>query len=49
MANGPDTVTLNRIKRADGAKAAKAWALALGYAVRWDKQGNLYIRDLLGA
>lgn len=42
-----DTVTLTQIKRIDGVQAAKAYAQARGYAVRWDRQGNLFIRDLL--
>lgn len=40
------TVDLLRIRRNEGVKAAQAWALSLGYKVRWDREGNLYIRDL---
>lgn len=44
-----DTVTLLQIKRLDGVKAAKVYAKDRGYAVRWDRQGNLYIKDLLAS
>ena len=42
-----DTVALNRVTRLDGEAAAKAWARERGYAVRWDEEGDLWIRDLL--
>lgn len=41
------TGQLTRIRRTEGVKAAKAWAKDQGYAVRWDQDGSLYIRDLL--
>lgn len=41
------TGDLYRIKREQGVKAAKEYALSYGYKVRWDREGNLYIRDLL--
>lgn len=42
-----NTVELLRIRRDKGVKAAKEYALNLGYKVRWDAKGDLYIRDLL--
>lgn len=29
-----------------GKRYAKQWAKDKGYVVRWDRDGNLYIRDL---
>lgn len=40
------SIAVNRIKREEGVKAAKDAAREIGYAVRWDREGNFYIRDL---
>lgn len=41
------TIELLAIKRRSGVMEAKAYAKNRGYSVRWDREGNLYIRDLL--
>lgn len=38
---------LYRIKREQGVKAAKEYAARYGYSVRWDREGSVYIRDLI--
>lgn len=40
------SLTLSRIRRTEGVKAAKAAAESIGYSVRWDRQGSMYLRDL---
>jgi uncharacterized protein (DUF2141 family) len=45
--NAEFTIEVNRIRREQGTAAAKAWAKSKGYAVRWDREGSIFIRDLL--
>ncbi len=47
MTSAELTRNLIKIKNTEGVQAAKDFALTEGYAIRWDRQGNLYIRDLL--
>lgn len=53
MANNENPMTdvstgdLYRIKREQGVQAAKDYALRYGYSVRWDREGSVYITDLL--
>lgn len=41
------SATVNRLRREVNATEARKWAKDLGFEVRWDRDGNLYIRDLL--
>lgn len=40
------SLELDAIKRREGVKAAQEAAKGIGYTVRWDRQGNMYLRDL---
>ncbi len=35
------------IRRQQGTDAAKRWARTRGYSIRWDRDGTLYVDDLL--
>lgn len=40
------SLTLDRIRRVEGVRAAKQAARSIGYTVRWDRAGTMYLRDL---